>query len=127
MITNKSKKKLKSNITSGIIHIYTSFNNSIVTVTDFHGNTIAWSSCGSKDFKGSKKGIPFAAQVATEDACKKAHESGLKNVEVRIKGPGAGRESALRAISCSGLKISQIRDVTPMPHNGCRSPKRRRV
>lgn len=127
MVINRSKKRIKKNILVGIVHVYTSFNNSIVTVTDLHGDTITWSSCGSKAFKGSKKGIPFAAQMAAEEACKKAKDYGIKNIEVKIKGPGAGRESALRAIASSGLKINQIQDVTPIPYNGCRPSKRRRV
>ena len=127
MAVVKSKKRVKKNIASGIVHVYTTFNNSIVTVTDITGAAISWSSCGAKAFKGSKKSTPFAAQVAAEDACRKAKDHGLRSVEVRIKGPGAGRESALRAVASSGLKISQIKDVTPIPHNGCRPPKRRRV
>ena len=127
MAVVKSRKRVKKNIASGIVHVYTTFNNSIVTVTDITGAAISWSSCGAKAFKGSKKSTPFAAQVAAEDACRKAKDHGMRSVEVRIKGPGAGRESALRAIASSGLKISQIKDVTPIPHNGCRPPKRRRV
>ncbi len=127
MIMIKHKKKIKKMVINGIVHIYTTFNNSIVTVADQTGAVISWSSCGLKDFKGSKKSTPFAAQVAAEDACRKAKDGGLKNVEVHIKGPGAGRESALRAVANSGLKITQIKDVTPIPHNGCRPPKRRRV
>jgi len=127
MILVKSKKRIKKNVVNGIVHVYTSFNNSIITITDVRGDTISWSSCGTRSFKGSKKSTSFAAQIAAEEACKKAKEYGLRNVEVRIKGPGSGRESALRSIANSGLRISKIKDVTPVPHNGCRPPKRRRV
>ena len=120
-------KKAKKNVQSGIAHVTASFNNTIVTITDVSGNVIAWSSAGARGFKGSRKSTPFAAQVAAGDAAAKAMEHGLKNVSVLVKGPGAGRESALRAIASAGLKISLIRDVTPIPHNGCRMPKRRRV
>ena len=107
--------------------MYTSFNNCIVTLTDAAGNAVSWATSGGKGFRGSKKSTPFAAQVAAEDACRKARDHGMKAVEVRIKGPGAGRETALRAIANCGLRIMSIRDVTPVPHNGCRAPKRRRV
>ncbi|MBU4376822.1 MAG: 30S ribosomal protein S11 [Candidatus Omnitrophica bacterium] len=123
----KAKKKLAKNITSGVAHILASFNNTIVTITDKSGNTICWSSTGTTGFSGSKKSTPFAAQVAASDAAKKAVGMGLKDVEVYIKGPGAGRESAIRAIQAAGLVIKAIKDVTPIPHNGCRPPKRRRV
>lgn len=123
----KTKKKASKNITSGIAHILATFNNTIVTITDRVGNSVVWSSCGSVGFKGSKKSTPFAAQVAAKVAAKKALEHGLKDVEVFIKGPGSGRESAIRAIQAAGLRISAIKDVTPIPHNGCRPPKRRRV
>lgn len=123
----KTKKKAPKNITSGIAHILATFNNTIVTITDRGGNSVVWSSCGSVGFKGSKKSTPFAAQVAAKVAAKKALEYGLKDVEVFIKGPGSGRESAIRAIQAAGLRISAIKDVTPIPHNGCRPPKRRRV
>ena len=124
----KSKaKKVKKNIQSGIAHITASFNNTIVTITDVSGNVVSWSSAGVKGFKGSRKSTPFAAQVAAGDAAAKAMEHGLKNVTVLVKGPGAGRESALRALAAAGLKVSLIRDITPIPHNGCRPPKRRRV
>ena len=123
----KAKRKTKKNILNGIVHIQATFNNTIVTITDVSGNVIAWSSAGARGFKGSRKSTPFAAQVAAGDASAKAMEHGLKNVSVLVKGPGAGRESALRAIASAGLKISLIRDVTPIPHNGCRQPKRRRV
>jgi len=121
------KKKVVKNITSGIAHVLATFNNTIVTITDKAGNSIVWSSCGSVGFKGSKKSTPFAAQIAASNAAKKAREYGLKDVEVFVKGPGSGRESAIRAIQAAGLRISAIRDVTPIPHNGCRPPKRRRV
>jgi small subunit ribosomal protein S11 len=123
----KAKRKTKKNILNGVVHIQSTFNNTIITITDISGNVIAWSSAGARGFKGSRKSTPFAAQVAAGDAAAKAMEHGLKNVTVLVKGPGAGRESALRAISAAGLKISMIRDVTPIPHNGCRQPKRRRV
>ncbi|MGE3770849.1 MAG: 30S ribosomal protein S11 [Bdellovibrionales bacterium] len=121
------KRKERKNVTSGVVHINASFNNTIVTVTDVQGNTIAWSSAGGMGFKGSRKSTPYAAQVATEDAGKKAMEHGVRTVEVEIKGPGAGRESALRALQSIGFAVTMIRDVTPVPHNGCRPPKRRRV
>lgn len=120
------KKKVKS-VTRGVVHITASFNNTIVTVTDPQGNTVCWHSAGAAGFKGSKKSTPFAAQVASEEAAKKALEFGMKEVQVYIKGPGAGRESAIRALQAAGLVISSIHDVTPIPHNGCRPPKRRRV
>jgi small subunit ribosomal protein S11 len=123
----KAKKKSKKNILNGIVHIQSTFNNTIITFTDVSGNVISWSSAGARGFKGSRKSTPFAAQVAAGDAAAKAMEHGLKNVQVLVKGPGAGRESALRAIASAGIKISIIRDVTPIPHNGCRQPKRRRV
>lgn len=127
MAVPKGKKKVRKNIAQGVVHIYTTFNNCIVTVTDAQGNAVAWSTSGAKGFKGSKKSTPFAAQIATEEACRKAKEHGIKSVEVFIKGPGAGRESALRAAASQFGRISLIRDVTPIPHNGCRAPKRRRV
>ena len=123
----KAKRKTKKNVLNGIVHIQATFNNTLITITDVSGNVIAWSSAGARGFKGSRKSTPFAAQVAAGDAAAKAMEHGLKNVQVLVKGPGAGRESALRAIASAGLKISLIRDVTPIPHNGCRMPKRRRV
>ncbi len=123
----KVKRKIKKNILNGVVHIQSTFNNTIITISDVSGNVIAWSSAGARGFKGSRKSTPFAAQVAAGDAAAKAMEHGLKNVTVLVKGPGAGRESALRAIAGAGLKISLIRDVTPIPHNGCRQPKRRRV
>jgi small subunit ribosomal protein S11 len=120
-------KKVKKNVPVGIAYINCGFNNTIITITDPAGNTLAWSSAGLKGFKGSKKSTPFAAQVAAEDAGRKAQEHGVTTVSVRVAGPGAGRETAIRALQGSGLKITQIRDVTPMPHNGCQPPKRRRV
>lgn len=123
----KTKKKVKKNIQSGIAHIQSTFNNTIVTITDVSGNVVAWSSAGVRGFKGSRKSTPFAAQLAAEDAAKKAQEHGMRSIAVYVKGPGAGRESALRALQAAGFKISLIRDVTPVPHNGCRPPKRRRV
>jgi small subunit ribosomal protein S11 len=121
------KKKEKKNIPEGIVHIQSTFNNTIVTVTDLSGNVMAWSSSGMQGFKGSRKSTPFAAQIAAEDAIKKAKEHGLRSVQVYVKGPGSGRESALRSLQTTGIKITTIRDVTPIPHNGCRPPKRRRV
>jgi small subunit ribosomal protein S11 len=120
-------KKGKKNILNGIVHIQSTFNNTMITITDVSGNVISWSTAGARGFKGSRKSTPFAAQVAAGDAAAKAMEHGLKNVQVLVKGPGAGRESALRAIAAAGLKISLIRDITPIPHNGCRQAKRRRV
>jgi small subunit ribosomal protein S11 len=127
MATPKGKKRVKKNVASGIVHIFASFNNTIVTITDAQGGAVSWSSCGARQFKGSRKSTPFAAQVAAEEACRKATENGMKAVEVRVKGPGSGRESALRAVANSGMRVTLIRDVTPVPHNGCRPPKRRRV
>jgi len=122
-----SKRKVKKNIKSGIVHIQSTFNNTLVTITDVSGNTVAWSSAGVRGFKGSRKSTPFAAQLAAEDAARKAMEHGMRNVAVFVKGPGAGRESALRALQSTGFTITLIRDVTPIPHNGCRPRKRRRV
>ena len=121
------KKKEKKIIPVGVAHIQATFNNTIVTITDPRGNTIAWSSAGVQGFKGSRKSTPYAAQIAVEDAAKKALEHGLRTVEVYIKGPGSGRESALRGLQSAGFNVTLIRDVTPVPHNGCRPPKRRRV
>jgi len=123
----KKKKKVRKNIAIGVVHINATFNNTIVTVSDVSGNVIAWSTSGSKGFKGSRKSTPFAAQIAAEDAVRKAMEHGLRSVTVLVKGPGAGRESALRAIANTGVRVTYIRDVTPIPHNGCRPPKKRRV
>lgn len=121
------KKKEKKNIPNGVAHIQATFNNTIITITDPAGNVVAWSSAGSKGFKGSRKSTPFAAQVAAEDCARKAQEHGVRSIEVYVKGPGSGRESALRALQAAGFHVSFIRDVTPIPHNGCRPPKRRRV
>ena len=123
----KTKKKVKKNVQSGIAHIQSTFNNTVVSITDVSGNVIAWSSAGVRGFKGSRKSTPFAAQLAAEDAAKKAMEHGVRNVTVYVNGPGSGRESALRALNAAGFKINLIRDVTPVPHNGCRPRKRRRV
>lgn len=123
----KQKKKVKKNIPSGIAHVKSTFNNTIVTITDLSGNTVAWASSGSQGFKGSRKSTPFAAQLAAENASKKAQENGMQQVAVHVSGPGAGREAALRSLIASGFKITMILDVTPIPHNGCRPPKRRRV
>lgn len=124
-VKNKGKKT-KKNIPSGICHILAGFGNTIVTFTDAMGDTLSWSSAGQLGFKGSRKGTPFAAQMATEEAARRAQDSGMKSCSVFVKGPGAGRESAIRALSATGLRVVSIRDVTPMPHNGCRPPKRRR-
>jgi small subunit ribosomal protein S11 len=121
------KKKVKKNVATGIAHIQSTFNNTVVTITDVNGNTVAWSSAGSRGFKGSRKSTPFAAQLAAEEAARRAMEHGVRSVAVFVKGPGAGRESALRALQAVGFKVTLIRDVTPVPHNGCRPPKRRRV
>ena len=121
------KKKEKKNVPNGVAHIQATFNNTIITITDPVGNVVAWSSAGSKGFKGSRKSTPFAAQIAAEDCAKRAQEHGMRSLDVFVKGPGSGRESALRALQSVGLNISFIRDVTPIPHNGCRPPKRRRV
>jgi small subunit ribosomal protein S11 len=123
----KVKKKVKKNVPKGICHIQATFNNTIVTISDVYGNTVACSSAGARGFKGSRKSTPFAAQVAAEDAARKAAEHGMREVAVFIRGPGAGRESALRALQIAGFRVTLIRDVTPIPHNGCRPPKRRRV
>ena len=121
------RRREKKNITSGVAHVNASFNNTVITITDVQGNTIAWSSSGTQGFKGSRKSTPYAAQVAAEDAGRKAQEHGVRVLEVEVKGPGSGRESALRALQSVGFQITAIRDVTPIPHNGCRPPKRRRV
>ncbi len=126
-VKRSRKKKEKKNIPSGIAHVRSTFNNTIITITDPQGAVICWSSCGHLGFKGSRKGTPFAAQMTGEDAAKKAREHGVKRVEVFVKGPGSGREAAIRSLQANGLQISLIRDVTPIPHNGCRPPKRRRV
>jgi len=124
---SRGKKKVKKNIPHGVAHIQATFNNTIITITDPQGNTIAWSSAGSQGFKGSRKSTPFAAQIAAEDCGKKAMEHGVRTLDVLVKGPGSGREAALRALQAVGFRIQMIRDVTPIPHNGCRPPKRRRV
>jgi small subunit ribosomal protein S11 len=121
------KKRERKNITSGVAHVNATFNNTMITITDAQGNTIAWSSSGTKGFKGSRKSTPYAAQVAAEDAGRKAMEHGMRTLEVEVKGPGSGRESALRALQTVGFTVTSIRDVTAIPHNGCRPPKRRRV
>ena len=123
----KVKKKEKKNISNAIAHVNSSFNNTLVTITDYQGNTIAWSSSGSMGFKGSRKSTPYAAQLAAEDAGKKASEHGVKIVDIEVQGPGSGRESAMRALKIVGFQVNSIRDVTPIPHNGCRPKKRRRV
>jgi len=123
----RKKKAVKKNIANGIVHIQSTFNNTIVTITDTGGNVIAWSTAGVQGFKGSRKSTPFAAQMAANDAAKKAMEHGMRSVEVYVKGPGPGRESALRSLQAAGFNVVLIKDVTPIPHNGCRPPKRRRV
>jgi small subunit ribosomal protein S11 len=123
----KGKKRVKKNVANGIVHINSTFNNTMITITDPTGNVLSWSSAGARGFKGSRKSTPFAAQVAAERAGRAALECGIKNLEVRIKGPGPGRESAVRALNALGIKIASISDVTPVPHNGCRPPKRRRI
>jgi len=123
----RARKKVKKNVAEGIAHVHDSFNNTIITITDRQGNALSWATAGGAGFKGSRKSTPFAAQVAAEAAGKVAVECGIKNLEVRIKGPGPGRESSVRALNNLGIKISLIQDVTPVPHNGCRPPKRRRI
>ena len=125
--TRTKKKKEKKNIPTGVAHIKATFNNTLVTITDPAGNVVSWSSAGVQGFKGSRKGTPFAAQLAAQDAARKAMDHGMRNVDVFVKGPGAGREAALRALQAAGLGVNLIRDVSPIPHNGCRPPKRRRV
>jgi small subunit ribosomal protein S11 len=121
------RRRERKNITSGVAHVNSTFNNTMITITDAQGNTVAWASAGSNGFKGSRKSTPFAAQVAAEEAARKAQEHGMRTVEVEVRGPGSGRESALRALQASGFLVTSIRDVTPIPHNGCRPRKRRRV
>ncbi len=123
----RTKRKEKKNISNGVVHIQSTYNNTIVTIADAAGNVVAWSSAGVQGFKGSRKSTPFAAQLAAEDAAKKAMEHGMRTVEVYVKGPGSGRESALRSLQAAGFNVTLIKDVTPIPHNGCRPPKRRRV
>ena len=125
--STRPRRRERKNITSGVAHVNASFNNTMVTITDVQGNTISWSSSGSQGFKGSRKSTPFAAQMAAEDAARKAQEHGMRTLEVEVRGPGSGRESALRALQAAGFTITSIRDVSPIPHNGCRPPKRRRV
>ena len=124
---SRVKKRERKNISSGVVHVNSTFNNTMITITDVQGNAVAWSSAGLMGFKGSRKSTPYAAQLAAEDAGKKASEHGLKNIDVEVSGPGSGRESALRALQSIGFTITSIKDVTPIPHNGCRPPKRRRV
>lgn len=126
-MAKQTKRKVRKNIQTGVAHIQATFNNTVITITDTHGNAISWSSAGSRGFKGSRKSTPYAAGVAAEDAARKAQEHGLKTVSVFLKGPGSGREAALRSLQAAGLRITSIRDVTPIAHNGCRPPKRRRV
>ncbi|CAM8659638.1 MAG: ribosomal protein [Pseudomonadota bacterium] len=123
----RTRKKIRKNVTDAVAHIHASFNNTIITITDRQGNTLSWATSGGAGFKGSRKSTPFAAQVAAEAAGRVALECGVKNVEVRIKGPGPGRESTVRALNALGMRVTQISDVTPVPHNGCRPPKRRRI
>jgi small subunit ribosomal protein S11 len=125
--TPRPRRRERKNITAGVAHVNASFNNTIITITDAQGNTVSWSSSGSQGFKGSRKSTPYAAQVAADSAARKAMEHGVKVLEVEVKGPGSGRESALRALQAAGFTITSIKDVTPIPHNGCRPPKRRRI
>lgn len=127
MAKPRVKKKEKKNIVSGVVHVNSTFNNTLISITDAQGNVVSWSSSGTMGFKGSRKSTPYAAQMAAEDAGRKAQEHGMKELEVRVKGPGSGRESALRALQSIGFTIKSIKDITPVPHNGCRPPKRRRV
>ena len=122
-----ARKKVKKNVQSGIAHIHSTFNNTMITITDVAGNSLSWATSGAQGFKGSRKSTPFAAQVAAEECAKKAMEHGIRQLAIQVKGPGAGRESAVRALQAQGIRITLIRDVTPVPHNGCRPPKRRRV
>lgn len=121
------KRKTKKNVPMGVAHIQSTFNNTIVTITDLNGEVVSWCTAGTKGFKGSRKSTPYAAQVAAEDAAKKAMDVGMRSISVLVKGPGSGRESAVRALAAAGLKVNLLRDITPVPHNGCRPPKRRRV
>jgi small subunit ribosomal protein S11 len=125
--SSRTRKKVRKNVSDGIAHIHASFNNTIITITDRQGNALSWSTSGAQGFKGSRKSTPFAAQVAAEVAARSAQECGIKNVEVRITGPGPGRESTVRALNSVGIKVTSIADITPVPHNGCRPPKRRRI
>lgn len=123
----RPRRRVRRNVKNGVAHVHATFNNTVITITDTSGNALSWSSAGARGFKGSRKSTPYAAGVAAEDAARKAQEYGLRSVDVELKGPGPGRESALRSLQAAGLKITMIRDVTPLPHNGCRPPKRRRV
>ena len=127
MAAPKGRRKAKKNIATGVVHIKSTFNNTMVTITDVNGNTIAWASAGVRGFRGSRKSTPFAAQLAADEASKRAMDHGMRTVSIRVSGPGAGRESALRGVQSAGLRVTSIKDVTPVPHNGCRPPKRRRV
>jgi small subunit ribosomal protein S11 len=127
MATQRGKRKVKKNVPTGVVHIRSTFNNTLVTITDVNGNTVAWASSGIRGFKGSRKSTPFAAQLAADQAARAAQDHGMTTVSIRVSGPGAGRESALRAIQAAGMRVTSIKDVTPIPHNGCRPPKRRRV
>ncbi|PRP91497.1 30S ribosomal protein S11 [Enhygromyxa salina] len=127
MASPRGRKKVKKNISTGIVHIRSTFNNTLVTITDVNGNAISWASSGIRGFRGSRKSTPFAAQLAADQAARAAQDHGMQTVAIRVSGPGAGRESALRAIQSAGLRVTSIKDVTPIPHNGCRPPKRRRV
>ena len=127
MATQRGKRKVKKNVPTGVVHIRSTFNNTLVTITDVNGNTVSWASSGIRGFKGSRKSTPFAAQLAADQAARAAQEHGMNTVSIRVSGPGAGRESALRAIQSAGMRVTSIKDVTPIPHNGCRPPKRRRV
>ncbi|RKD22678.1 30S ribosomal protein S11 [Ammoniphilus oxalaticus] len=126
-VATRTKRRDRKNIEAGVAHIRSTFNNTIVTITDPHGNTVSWASAGGLGFKGSRKSTPFAAQMAAEQAARTAMEHGMRSVEVTVKGPGAGREAAIRSLQAAGLEVNMIKDVTPIPHNGCRPPKRRRV
>ena len=126
-VVGKKSKKEKKNVVHGIAHVHASFNNTLITITDLEGNVVTWASAGSQGFKGSRKGTPFAAQQAASNAAAAARDHGLRSIDIRVKGPGSGRESAVRALQAAGVEIRSIRDVTPIPHNGCRPPKRRRV
>ena len=127
MAAQRGRKKVKKNVATGVVHIRSTFNNTLVTITDVNGNTVAWASSGIRGFRGSRKSTPFAAQLAADQAARTAQDHGMNTVAIRVSGPGAGRESALRAIQAAGLRVTSIKDVTPIPHNGCRPPKRRRV
>ncbi|NVB36800.1 30S ribosomal protein S11 [Pseudenhygromyxa sp. WMMC2535] len=127
MAQSRGRKKIRKNVPTGVVHIRSTFNNTLVTITDVNGNTISWASSGVRGFRGSRKSTPFAAQLAADQAARAAQDHGMQTVSIRVSGPGAGRESALRAIQSAGMRVTSIKDVTPIPHNGCRPPKRRRV